>query len=137
MEKTKSVSGSCLCKKVKAEASSMNTSLGACHCGMCRKWSAGPYLAVDCGVDVKISGEEHLSLYQSSEWAERGFCGNCGTSIFYRMKESGQHMFSAEFFNQSELSFDHQIFIDDKPSYYEFANDTKKMTGKEVFDSFG
>ena len=47
MENSKKASGSCLCEAVKIEASAMNTELGVCHCGMCRKWSAGPYLAVD------------------------------------------------------------------------------------------
>jgi hypothetical protein len=32
-----------------------------------------------------------------------------------------------------EFSFDQQIFIDEKPAYYRFANDTRNMTGAEVF----
>jgi len=38
-------------------------------------------------------------------------------------------LFSAE----SKLRFDHQIFIDRKPDYYSFANETKNLTGEEVF----
>jgi hypothetical protein len=34
------------------------------------------------------------------------------------------------------LVFDRQIFIDEKPEYYSFANETKNMTGAEVFAQF-
>jgi hypothetical protein len=29
--------------------------------------------------------------------------------------------------------FDHQVFIDERPGFYEFANKTKDMTGAELF----
>ncbi len=32
---------------------------------------------------------------------------------------------------RSALKFALQIFVDEKPSYYDFANDTVKMTGLE------
>jgi len=32
--------------------------------------------------------------------------------------------------------FDHQVFIDEKPSFYCFANETHDMTGPEVFAKF-
>ncbi|MBT4763235.1 MAG: GFA family protein [Bdellovibrionaceae bacterium] len=136
MEKTKPAKGSCLCGSVTVKASAMNTDLGVCHCGMCRKWSAGPFLAVDCGTEVKIEGEDSLGIYNSSDWAERVFCKKCGTNLFYRLKETQQHMVSSEIFNEPELNFDHQIFIDEKPNYYSFSNETKNMTGAEVFEAF-
>ena len=136
MENSKAAKGSCLCGNIQLQASTMKTNLGVCHCGMCRKWSAGPFLAVDCGTDLKIEGEEYLEVYSSSDWAERGFCKVCGTHLFYRLKENKQHIVSSEIFNEKELHFDHQIFIDDKPGYYDFSNDTKNMTGAEVFAAF-
>ncbi len=136
MENSKSANGSCLCGKIKIQALAMNTNLGVCHCSMCRKWSAGPFLAVDCGTDVKIEGNEYLSVYNSSDWAERAFCKNCGTNLFYRLKESQQYIVSSEIFNQAELNFDHQVFIDEKPKYYAFSNKTKDMTGAEVFAAY-
>jgi len=40
-------------------------------------------------------------------------------------------------FDQDEnVVFDHQIFIDEKPSFYDFSNNTKNMTGAEVFAAF-
>lgn len=136
MENSKTAKGTCLCKSITIEASAMKTNLGVCHCRMCRTWSAGPFLGVDCGSDVKIQGEEFLTIFNSSDWAERAFCSKCGTNVFYRLKENQQHIVSSELFNEDELNFDHQIFIDEKPQYYSFSNDTKNMTGAELFAAF-
>ena len=136
MTNSKTAKGTCLCRKISVEASLKNSEVGVCHCGMCRKWSAGPFLGLDCGSDLKITGTENLGVYSSSEWAERAFCKNCGTSLFYRFKESRQCIASAEIFGVSNLQLDHQIFIDEKPAYYSFSEKTKNMTGVEVFEAF-
>lgn len=95
-------------------------------------------MEVDCGQTVTIEGEEHVSVFNSSAWAERGFCKNCGTHLFYRLKESGQHMIPVGLFDDGyDLVFNSQVFIDEKPSFYNFANETRDMTGAELFAAFG
>ena len=129
--------GSCLCGAVSLSTTSMNHHVGACHCSMCRKWGGGALLAVECGSDVSFSGEENIEVYQSSEWAERGFCNKCGSHLFYRLKQNNQYYIPVGIFEESEgLVFDNQVFIDEKPDYYSFANETKNMTGEEVFAMF-
>ena len=129
--------GSCLCGKVQIFAKSMNTHVAACHCSMCRKWTGGPLMAVECGTDVNFTGEEHIKIYNSSDWAERGFCNQCGSHLFYRLKENNLHFIPVGLFDKCDgIEFDHQVFIDDKPDYYDFANKTKNMTGAEVFAQF-
>lgn len=130
--------GRCLCGAVSFTAERSGNNVGACHCGMCRRWSGGPLMAVDCGVDVAIDGEENLTVFDSSDWAERGFCNQCGSNLFYRLKETGQFMVLIGIFdNQDDIVFDHQVFIDEKPTYYEFKNKTKDLTGAELFAQFG
>ena len=136
MSDLKSAEGQCLCGSIHLKTSSMKPNLGACHCGMCRRWSGGPFLAVDCGTDLQVEGQEHLGVFNSSDWAERAFCKKCGTVLFYKLKEANQYIVSSEAFNEKDLNFDHQIFIDEKPKYYDFSNQTKDMTGAEVFAAF-
>ena len=126
--------GACLCGSVKVTASKMSKEFGACHCGMCKNWGGGPLLATDCGAEVSFEGEENITVYNSSDWAERGFCKNCGTHLFYRLKQ-GQlyHMPIGLFSDLPDMKFSSQIFIDSKPDWYEFKNDTQNMTGEEVF----
>jgi len=137
MSKNKSSHGSCLCGAVSLLAKSANTHVGACHCDFCRKWTGGPLLSVDCGTEVGFIGHEYIGVYASSEWAERGFCKQCGSGLFYKLKKTGQYMVPAGLLdNEADFSFEQQIFIDEKPAYYDFANSTKNMTSKEVFAHF-
>lgn len=129
--------GYCLCGAVTFVAKAMNKSVGACHCGMCRKWTGGPLLAVDCGSNVSFEGSENITIFNSSQWAERGFCSKCGSHLFYRLKETQQYIVPVGLFeNYDGLVLDHQIFIDEKPSFYSFKNETRNMTGAEVFAQF-
>ncbi len=129
--------GSCLCGAIRITAKSMSMSVGACHCDMCRKWGGGPYFAVECGSDVSFEGEENISVFNSSDWGERGFCNKCGSHLFYRLKQPNQYIMAVGLFDKDKsFVFDHQVFIDEKPSFYCFANETKKMTGEEVFAQY-
>jgi len=129
--------GSCLCGAVEFHVDQVSASVGACHCSMCRKWGGGPLMAVDCGTDVSFKGKESIAIFDSSEWAERGFCKQCGSHLFYRLKGNNQTMIPVGLMDGDfPFVFDHQVFIDDKPSYYCFANDTENMTGEEVFAKY-
>lgn len=136
MSNTEIGHGHCLCGKVKVIANTMSHNVGTVR-SMCRRWTGGPLMAVDCGTDVVFEGEENVKVYESSAWAERGFCVNCGNHLFYRLKESQQYMMPAGIFeNDKNFVFDHQIFIDEKPSYYCFLNETHNMIGAEVFAKY-
>ena len=130
--------GSCLCKSVEIEAETVSYNVGACHCSMCRKWAGGPLLAVEASGEVKLKGEDNVGRFKSSDWAERGFCKKCGTHLFYHLTGNGQYIIPAGLFDNCEkLVLDHQIFIEEKPDYYNFKEETKNMTGAEIFAQFG
>lgn len=126
--------GRCLCGSVEVEAGE-HEEAGLCHCSMCRRWSGGPMFAVHCGTEVKFSGGKP-SIYQSSDWAERGFCSTCGTHLFYHLLPNNEFVLPAGIFQDKEFQLTNEIFIDEKPGYYELKNDTRKMTGQEVFEQF-
>ncbi|MFQ3789325.1 GFA family protein [Halomonas sp. A29] len=129
--------GSCLCGAVKVAVAVSKQNVGACHCDMCRTWGGGPLLALESVSDVEIEGEENITVYTSSEWAERGFCRRCGTHLFYRLKTGKHYAIPVGLVDGGEAwSFDSQIFIDQKPAFYRFANETSNMTGQEVFDAY-
>ncbi len=94
-------------------------------------------LAIDSGELRSISNESLVTRYQSSEWAERGFCTKCGTHLFYYLKPANQYHFPIGLLDiGSNYKLTHQIFIDEKPGYYSFSNETHNMTGAEVFAHF-
>lgn len=129
--------GACLCKAVKVTATVKSVHLGACHCSTCRTWSGGPFFAAECGQGVEFSGEDNISVFNSSDWAERGFCSQCGTHLFYRLKEGGFYALSIGLFGNQDWVLSEEIFVDEKPAFYDFSQETKKLTGAEVFAQFG
>ncbi len=134
MTKTTANSGQCLCEKVSFEAKNASTEVGTCHCKTCRKWGGSGYMEIECGSDVEFSGEQNITIYESSQWAERGFCKHCGTHLFYRLKENQLYMMPVGLFNDdSQFEFKRQVFIDHKPQYYSFSNKTQCLTGAELF----
>jgi hypothetical protein len=128
--------GTCLCGAITLTATDKKH-VDACHCGMCRRWGGGPALGVMCGTDVQIDGADKVKAYRSSDWGERAFCSECGTHLFYRLVPTGEYFLPAGLFQDGvEFEFTEQIFIDRKPAYYDFANQTENMTEAEVFAKF-
>jgi hypothetical protein len=137
MADSKERSGNCLCGAVCVTGKTNGDGVAACHCTICRNWGGGPLLAVDCGADFRIDNEASVSVYPSSEWAERGFCRQCGTHLFYRLKQGPRYFVPVGLFGEgASWALVHQIFIDEKPDFYSFANPTANLTGAEVFAQF-
>ncbi|MBV1908317.1 MAG: GFA family protein [Kangiellaceae bacterium] len=125
----------CLCGNVTISAESIDPNFTVCHCDSCRTWGSGPFFAVRCGKDVEIKGD--ISIYDSSDWANRGFCQNCGTHLFYQLKESGEYNMPVGLFpDLADLEMSMQYFSDKRPDYYCFSNETKQMTEAEIFAYF-
>jgi hypothetical protein len=76
--------GQCFCGYLQFAVSGPAESLCFCHCTSCRLASGAPYLA--WGSFLKGSfhvTQGELTLHNSSEPVERGFCGKCGSTISY------------------------------------------------------
>lgn len=130
-------SGRCLCGAVTLTATPKSHDVGSCHCDMCRRWGGGPLLAVECETDLSFSGEEHIGVFGSSDWAERGFCKECGTHLFYRLKGGSYYALPVGLFDgEGEWKLTEQVFIDEKPPFYSFSQKTHDMTGEELFAKY-
>ncbi|AUG98415.1 GFA family protein [Prodigiosinella confusarubida] len=127
--------GSCLCGAVTITIPEQYThEVSVCHCGVCRKWGSGPLMAIECPDGVTIEGEENITSYRSSDWAERAFCSKCGTHLFYKLFEPETYEFSAGLFPDGEKQMISQIYIDNKPDYYDFVQQTPMLTEQDVID---
>jgi hypothetical protein len=87
---------------------------------------------------VTFTGEQHIKRYNSSDWAERGFCAECGTNLFYHMKDPSMYIMTTGTFDDGEqFTLAGEIYIDEKPGGYDFAGDHPRMTGDEFLASIG
>ena len=127
--------GRCLCGAVTFSADDVGSELHICHCSMCRRWVGGPTFSI-AAKGVVFRGEENIQRYSSSAAAERGFCRICGSSLFYRSKETGQYVLSmGAIEDQASFRIGSEIYIDQKPPGYEFAGTHPRLTEEETLAS--
>ncbi|MEH6444655.1 MAG: GFA family protein [Oceanospirillaceae bacterium] len=128
---------SCLCGSVKISVAQINPKFSVCHCQACRTWGGAPFFAVQCGTQVTFENADKIKLFDSSAWAQRGFCQECGTHLFYRLKKTGAYNMPVGLFPiLKDLEMDIQYFSDTKPDYYCFSNNTKEMTETQIMAYF-
>jgi hypothetical protein len=127
-----SITGKCLCGAVRYSAATAENHHHACHCSMCRRWSGGPVLASSVS-ELKLEGEEHVTRYSSSPWAQRGFCRQCGSHLFYYLVPFEMYMMCVGTFDDTTpFVLASEIFIDEKPAGYAFAGEHPRLTGAEA-----
>ena len=77
--------GGCLCGAVTYEVTGKLRPIMYCHCEQCRRTSGHFVAATACRrSQLDINGEEDIKWYRSSPEAQRGFCGHCGSNMFWQ-----------------------------------------------------
>ncbi|WP_395769717.1 GFA family protein [Arenimonas sp.] len=79
--------GTCLCGALTFSAAMPTLWVAHCHCTLCQK-NAGAAFVTWAGfseADVTIGDDAGvLRWYSATENAYRGFCENCGTTVFFK-----------------------------------------------------
>ncbi|HHS94090.1 MAG TPA: GFA family protein [Rhodobacterales bacterium] len=102
----------------------------ACHCSQCRRLSGHIWAGAWANTaDIRFSRDDGLKWYSSSDWAERGFCKECGSSLFYRLKGEDHRMSVAVgcLDNPTGLTLGRHIYVKDKGDYYEISDDLPQL----------
>ncbi len=82
-------SGGCQCGAVRYRIDGGLRYPHLCHCRMCQKASDNYFMPLAASTRAKFEmtrGE--ASWFQSSDHVRRGFCGRCGTPLFYVMPDA-------------------------------------------------
>lgn len=116
--------GSCLCGAVRFEVACALPPPDACHCTACRKHSGHVFASTDVPRSaVTIHGAEHVTWFQSSEKARRGFCSTCGSSLFWDpLHHDWIGVAMGAFDGPTETALKIHIFVSQKGDYYEIAD---------------
>lgn len=115
--------GSCLCGAVKYEVTGPLRNVVACHCEQCRK-QTGTYMSATAAQDgdLKIIEGRGLKWYQSSPNAKRGFCGECGSVLFWKGAGRDYTAIAAGSLDgPTGLRLEGHIFCESAGDYYEIA----------------
>ncbi len=119
------VKGRCECGAVAFEVTGARQAVTFCHCSQCRRFSGHHWAATNAPFDqVKFTADHGLKWHASSDWAKRGFCQECGSSLFYRMNgEDGIGIAAGCLDGPTGLTPGKHIFIADKGDYYDASAD--------------
>lgn len=125
-----SLSGRCLCGGVEFSiVADEPERADACHCTQCRRWSGHYWASVNGSIgSLSFSkGEDRLKWYRASDSARRGFCGECGSSLFWHADGLEKHkdrvaVALGALDEPTGLKLGVHIFVADKGDYYDISD---------------
>ena len=128
------INGSCLCGAIRLEIDEpLEHAPEACHCSQCRKQTGNFLVAVNVRrTAMRITGEEQVTWYHSSEKVQRGFCSVCGSTLFWKpsMEEYQWTSVALGCLDTSmELKIAKHTFVAEKGSYYEITDGAPQSPG--------
>jgi len=114
-------SGGCLCGAVTYVVSGPLRPVIACHCRQCRKTS-GHHVAATSAPRAGIEIKGTVTWYGSSADARRGFCGTCGSNLFWDGAGDNMSIFAGTLDDSTGLRIEGHIFCADKGEYYDIPD---------------
>lgn len=121
------LTGRCLCGAVHYRGLYDGDTLRACHCSQCRRWSGHIWAATGLS-DFEVHGP--LRWFASSDRAKRGFCGECGSAMFWKSGDRADVEVAAGTLDKpTGLSLSGHIFVADKGDYYGLADGLPQWQG--------
>ena len=112
--------GSCLCGAVTFEISGELRPVVVCHCGQCRK-QTGSFMHATAAKDhdFRLSNGRGLKWFRSSATAQRGFCAECGSVLFWKGDGRDYTAIAAGSIDgPTGLAIEGHIYCDDAGDYY-------------------
>ena len=112
--------GGCQCGGVRYRIRGELRGIIACHCSQCRRTS-GHHAAMTSApsANIELTASDSLRWYRSSDTAERGFCGRCGSNLFWRQNGRDTTSITAGSLDTpTHLAIEEHIFVADKSDYY-------------------
>jgi len=121
--------GGCLCGAVRFTVTERPLGVVNCHCSQCRRFHGhfGAYITVP-RASVRFDGDATLTWYRSSAKAQRGFCGTCGSSLFWQGDGEALVDVAAGSLDQpTGLATVRHIQVASKPDYYEITDSLEQF----------
>ncbi len=113
--------GGCMCGSVRYAVTGPLRDVVGCHCSQCRRMT-GHFMAATAArlSEFTILSGGELRWFDASAEARRGFCGRCGSTLFWAGAGRDHISIAAGTLDDaSGLEFACHIFVADKGAYYE------------------
>lgn len=126
-------SGGCLCGAVRYQVTGPLRDVVACHCSQCRRTS-GHFVAATAArnADLVLLEDEGLQWYTSSNSTRRGFCGRCGSSLFWEPAEGGHtSIMAGSLDGETGLKTAVHICVENAGDYYRIDDGLPQIEGDD------
>ena len=113
-------SGQCLCGAVRFSTPGPLRDVSICHCKMCRRWHGhvGAYTSVPKAT-LAFAESRGLAWFHASDFARRGYCRDCGSSLFWeRFDRDTISVTAGSLDDPTGVTTTLQIYTEDKGDYY-------------------
>ena len=123
-----SVRGACLCGAITFVAQLPSLWCAHCHCSQCQRFHGAPVVTW-VGFAAEgfrlTTGEHSLRWYASTAPAQRGFCGECGSSLFFRSTKwpDEMHVSLANIHGQLDRQPEGHVHYGSHVSWLQLADD--------------
>ncbi len=125
----KKASGKCMCGAIVFEFRADREDVTECHCGQCRSWAGHRWASLNAPFEsLKFKkGEDQLGWFRSSDYARRGFCRECGSSLFWHADRLNDYkhriaIAAAAVEPGAAIRLADHIFVADKGDYYDIGD---------------
>lgn len=118
-----------MCGQVRYRVTGRLRDVSYCHCSQCRRTSGHFVAATNCAKsDLHMQQDSGLNWYESSEFARRGFCATCGSSLFWeRLTSDNISIMAGTLDTPTGVKAVEHIFVDDASDYYDLCDDLPKF----------
>ena len=123
--------GGCLCGAVRYEVRGSLRDVVNCYCTMCQRLhgATGAHSKADTSA-ITITEGRGLKWYASSSRARRGFCVECGSSLFWEpVNQAGTGILAGSLDQPSGLRTIGHIFVGEKADFTEIDGAAPQFDG--------
>jgi hypothetical protein len=119
-------SGRCICGAVAFEVNGPLRDVILCHCTECRRWAGHVWAASAARFDdlsfTEDRGLRWIDSPDSVHDARRGFCGECGSSLFWQVPGADEVSIAAGCLDPpTGIRTVDQVWVESAGDYYEVA----------------
>lgn len=111
--------GGCLCGALQYVVNGPLRDVSICHCQFCRRTlTRGGAFTACASADLVLTASATLKWYRSSPVARRGFCGKCGSQLFWERTRGEKISISVGSLDDaSGLRLEREIFCDQRSAF--------------------
>jgi hypothetical protein len=130
---TETWEGGCLCGRVRYRVTARPADVIACHCRECRRMSGHFFAATAAPREAfEITESSGLAWYSSSKTSRRGFCRDCGSSLFFdHGPEEPIGIAAGSVDGDPGLRLAAHIYVEEAGGYYSISDGVDQFDSRE------